>query len=392
MKIKKLGMFVVLSLALAFSTGLVLADTVYTVQPGDTLSALAVRFGMSVRTIQGANDLLGPGIIVVGQQLTIPDIEDSDAPYLNRVVQVPPPAGVAEAVEGGVLHTVQPNDTLNRLFVVYGVPMAEIQEANELGSSVVIRAGQQLFIPGATLPAFGSAAEAEAAAALIAATLPATQVASAPATQSAPAAATQAPAPAVAAATNLLPNGSFEGDWYFYLYNELQVPTGWKLSVDEGPNTLVPGSGGLFNRPEVRVVSTAALPPAEHSQFISDGFKTVKVFKGGAPTNVSLFTDLFLQPGSYRLSIGFFPDIVAEYLGGVNKVYVSDPLSAEARIIHNNGGTDWQTVNIGQKNTLTYDFTVSQAGAVRVGGSFRNRFETANNGWFLDNWVLTRLN
>jgi hypothetical protein len=288
---------------------------------------------------------------------------------------------------------VQLNDTLNRLYILYGVWTTVVQDANDLGDLTSIRVGRKLFIPGATLPAMNSVAEAEAAAAV--APRPPTPEPTAAATTAAPttpSATTQADAPAPTSATNLLPNASFEGEWYFYLYNELQVPDDWYLSVDEGPNTLQPGSGGLFNRPEVRVVSTAALPPAEHSQFIFDGFKTVKVFKGGAPTNVSLFTDVRLQPGRYRMSISFFPDVVAEYLGGVNKVWATDPLAAEARVIYNNGGSAWQTVNIGEKNTISYEFTLSQAGTVRVGGSFRNRFETANNGWFLDDWKLIRLN
>ncbi len=377
--------FVVLALLLLvglFRVGLVAADTTYIVQSGDTLSAIAVRFGVTVRELQEANSLENVNLIFTGQQLVIPGVDGPIATPSAPVATSPaatavPPA--ATPTTGGVIHVVQPGDNLYRLSIRYGTTVAAIRDANQLVNVGFIVVGQELLIPGGTIP---------------------TEVADAPAAPQAtpipqPGATAVAPTavpPPPAAATNLLPNGSFEGDWYFYLYNELQVPDGWQLAVDEGPNTLEPGSGGVFNRPEVRVVSTAALPPSEHPLFIFDGFKTVKVFKGGAPTNVSLFTDVHLQPGTYRLSISFFPDIVAEYQGGTNKVFATDPLAAEARIIHNNGGTGWQTVNIGQKNTLTYDFTVTQAGAVRVGGSFRNRFETANNGWFLDNWVLTQLN
>ncbi|MEZ4641126.1 MAG: hypothetical protein R3E31_00015 [Chloroflexota bacterium] len=43
---------------------------------------------------------------------------------------------------------------------------------------------------------------------------------------------------------------------------------------------------------------------------------TIKAFKGGAPTNFAIFTDITLQPGRYRMTINFFPDIVAQYNGG----------------------------------------------------------------------------
>lgn len=371
-----LVVFLVLGL---LHVGRAAADTTYIVQSGDTLSAIAVRFGVTVRELQEANNLENVNLIFTGQQLVIPGVDGpittQPAPVATSPATTAAPP-VATPTADGVIHVVQPGDNLYRLSVLYGTTVAAIRDANQLVNVGFIVVGQELLIPGANIPDSGVIAPGS------------TPLPQPEATAVAPTVA--APPPAVA--TNLLPNGSFEGDWYFYLYNELQVPEGWQLAVDEGPNTLEPGSGGLFNRPEVRVVSTAALPPNEHPLFIFDGFKTVKVFKGGAPTNVSLFTDVHLQPGTYRLSISFFPDIVAEYQGGTNKVFVTDPLAAEARIIHNNGGTGWQSVNIGQKNTLTYDFTVSQAGAVRVGGSFRNRFETANNGWFLDNWVLTRLN
>jgi hypothetical protein len=165
------------------------------------------------------------------------------------------------------------------------------------------------------------------------------------------------------------------------------MPNGWMLFVDEGPNTLTPGSGGNFLRPEVRVVATTNLPPAEHDQFIFDGVRTLKSFKGGAPTNFAIFTDVHLQPGSYRLTIHFFPDIVAAHEQG-RKIWAADPLAAEVRFIQDNGGTDWMPVTPGTKNTLTYNVTVSNAGTVRIGAAFRNRFVQQNNGWFLDDWSL----
>jgi hypothetical protein len=188
---------------------------------------------------------------------------------------------------------------------------------------------------------------------------------------------------------NLLPNPSFEEDWYFAGFNELQIPNGWYVATDEGPNTLEPGDGGLFFRPEIRVVPFHDLPPHEHSQFIFDGLKTLKAFKGYAPTSFSLFTDIILEPGNYRLVIRYFPDAVASYEGG-EKIYTTDPLAAEIRVIHNQGGTQWQTTTPGQRSVLTYDFTVSQRGTNRVGAAFRNRFGLANNGWFLDDWELYR--
>ncbi|MYD94879.1 MAG: LysM peptidoglycan-binding domain-containing protein [Chloroflexi bacterium] len=44
----------------------------YTVQPGDTLSAIAVAFGVSINDLMAANQISNPDSIFVGQQLRIP--------------------------------------------------------------------------------------------------------------------------------------------------------------------------------------------------------------------------------------------------------------------------------------------------------------------------------
>ena len=302
-----------------------------------------------------------------------PTMEAAAEPTAEATAEVEPsptPEPTATTAVTGATYTVQPGDTLATIAEQTGTTIAALQAANNMDGSSFLIAGQEIVIPGL---------EGEV-----------------PVIQAAAPAATEAPAeaaPAAAAAApgaNLLPNASFEGEWYFYLYNELQIPEGWQLTTDEGPNNLEQGAGGLFNRPEVRVVPAKDLPPAEHGLFIFEGNKTVKAFKGGAPTSFSMFTDVALQPGSYRLTINFFPDTVSGYDNKV-KVYAADPLAAEARIIVDGGGSGWQGTASGQRNTLTYDFVVDEARTVRVGGAFRNRYIMANNGWFLDGWSLTRL-
>jgi len=307
-----------------------------------------------------------------------PAMEVAAEPTMEPTAEVEPsptPEPTATTAVTGATYAVQPGDTLATIAEQTGTTIAALQAANNMDGSSFLIAGQDIVIPGLE----GEVPVIEAAV---------------PAPTEAPVeVAIEAP-PAVAAAaagTNLLPNSSFEGDWHFYLYNELQIPDGWQLATDEGANNLEQGAGGLFNRPEVRVVPAKDLPPTEHSLFIFDGNKTVKAFKGGAPTSFSMFTDVALQPGSYRLSIRFFPDTVSGYDDNKQKIYASDPLAAEARIIVDGGGTGWQGTTSGQRNTLTYDFSVDEARNVRVGGAFRNRYIMANNGWFLDNWSLERL-
>ena len=277
---------------------------------------------------------------------------------------VPPTAVPPTAVPPtGATYTVVPGDTLSVIANKTGIAAEDIATANGLSNINIIAVGQELIIPGwdGELAAGGS-----------------------------PENPTQPAAPVAGA--NLLPNPSFEEGWYFFNgVAEWQLPNQWQLAVDEGPNNLSPGSGGSFYRPEIRVLSRAHIPPAEQALFLFDGENTIKAFKGDAPTNFSIFTDVALQPGSYRFTANFFPDAVTGY-NGSQKVWNSDPLAAEYRIIQNGGGTGWQSAPAGRKNTVTYEFTLTAPGTVRLGVGFRNRFAQSNNGWFIDDWSLQKIN
>jgi LysM repeat protein len=380
MKLQRLSMPAFVLAVLLLIVSVIHAQTVHVVQPGDSLFRIALQYGVTVDAIIQANNIVNPNLIIVGQELIIPTGDGTTTvPATPQPAATPPPAagggaGGNTTTTGGTTHIVQPGDSLFRISLTYGVPVAQIVAANNITNPSLIYVGQELVIPGAggttttAPPAGGTVVQPTAV----------------------------APAPTTAPASpptggNLFPNPSFEGNWYFYLYNELQVPEGWQVATDEGPVTVTDDPGDVYFRPEIRVVSTAALPESEHSQFIFDGVKTVKAFKGGAPTSFSMFTDVPLQPGQYRMTINLFPDIVAQYYPGGRRDYSTHPLAAEYRFINNNGGTDWGTLTPGQKNTRTYEFTVTEPGTTRLGASFRSRFVAANNGYFLDNWSLERI-
>jgi LysM repeat protein len=276
----------------------------------------------------------------------------------------PAPAALIE----GDYYTIQVGDTLTIIAQKTGVSEEDIMAANNMSNANLLLAGQDLLIPGWTSG---------------------TVVAGAQPTAPAPAQPTAPAVPAAPVGANLLPNGSFEEDWYFFNgVSEWQLPNGWSMSVNEGSNP--DGSGGNYFRPEIRLLSRPDLPSNEANMFIFDGNKTIKAFKGDAPTSFAIFRDVALQPGTYRFSMSFFPDSVYGY-SGADKVYNGDPLSAEARIIAGNGGTGWAGTQVGNQNTVTHDFTLDTAQTIRLGGAFRNRFAQSNNGWFIDDWSLQKL-
>ncbi len=70
-------------------------QTTYTVRAGDTLSAIAVRFGTTVQAIMAANNLSNPNFIYVGQVLIIPGEDDGGGPP-------PPPPPTGSTAEWGI--------------------------------------------------------------------------------------------------------------------------------------------------------------------------------------------------------------------------------------------------------------------------------------------------
>jgi len=100
----------------------------YVVKPGDTLSAIAWRFGTTVSAIAWMNGLVNPSLIYVGQHLQVPGAQPS-----------PPP-------ECEVWYTVQPGDTLSALALRFGTTVWGIVTANNLPNAHHIYVGQRLFI------------------------------------------------------------------------------------------------------------------------------------------------------------------------------------------------------------------------------------------------------
>lgn len=111
-----------------------LADTSYRVQPGDTLTSIAARYGVTVDSIVVANGLPNRSMIYVGQSLTIP----TGTPK--------PPSGNTNS---GGTYVVQPGDSLSGIAYRYGITAQALASANGLSLSSVIYAGQTLIIPGA---------------------------------------------------------------------------------------------------------------------------------------------------------------------------------------------------------------------------------------------------
>lgn len=308
-------------------------------------------------------------------------------------------AFVTTPVQADTTYIAVRGDTLSKIACMFDVSLNSLIAANvdNLPNPDLLVAGKRIIIPGrdggpvkdcttptpAALPTVVSTTTPVPTLSVTATTLPVTAT---------PAAATPSGQPAApSTGVNLLPNPSFEeGSYDLYGAPELQVPDGWMMEIDEG-GILAPGTGEPFIRPESRIAPIWGLPAAEGPLFVYDGNWTIKVFKGGHPISFRLFTDVYLQPGTYRFVANYFPDMVSSYQPGVGKVWATDPLAGEVRFIRGSVANSWTPVTVGTRNTMIQTFTVTTAGTVRLGVAFRSRYIYANNGFFIDAWSLQRI-
>jgi LysM repeat protein len=106
----------------------------YTVQRGDTLSGIALRFNTTWQAIAQVNNLPDPRRIFPGQVLVLPI--GAGGPH----VPTPP-------IVGG-RYIVQPGDTMYRIGARFGVNIWDIARANGILNLNRIFVGQSLIIPG----------------------------------------------------------------------------------------------------------------------------------------------------------------------------------------------------------------------------------------------------
>jgi N-acetylmuramoyl-L-alanine amidase len=160
----------------AFQPAQPAAPADYTIVRGDTVSAIAGRFGLDTGEILKLNNLQANTIIYPGQKLKL---SGSAAPAAPAPAPAPAPAAPAPAPSGGASYTVKPGDTLGAIAAKHNVALSDVFAWNNLSMRSIIYPGQKIKVgAGDAAPAPAAPAPAPAAPA------PALAVTSAPATGS----------------------------------------------------------------------------------------------------------------------------------------------------------------------------------------------------------------
>jgi len=117
----------------AFTPAPAATSFIHVVQPGESLAAIAYRYGVTVDDLVKVNGLRSADWIYVGQRLIIP--------------AAAPAATVTPTRAAGRVHVVQAGENLTWIAQRYGVSVTALMRANNITDPNTIYVGQQLIIP-----------------------------------------------------------------------------------------------------------------------------------------------------------------------------------------------------------------------------------------------------
>jgi murein DD-endopeptidase MepM/ murein hydrolase activator NlpD len=140
-----------------------------TVAPGETVDAIARRYGVPASVIMQANNIASPAIIYPGQRLVIPrytqaPVATAAAPAARPAstpplpASAPAPVAAATPASNAGVHVVAAGDTLSKIARRYNKPANEIAKANNIQSTATLNVGDRLVIPGGQAAAVKPAA------------------------------------------------------------------------------------------------------------------------------------------------------------------------------------------------------------------------------------------
>lgn len=121
----------------------------YVVREGDTLATIAAKHHVSVAALARANKLSKDAALEIGRTLVIPDEEEPEKGGTYKPGKIDKLVTSGEKVPNGVLHTVQPGQSIWTIARAYNVGGERIAKANDRSVKDPLSVGDKILVPGA---------------------------------------------------------------------------------------------------------------------------------------------------------------------------------------------------------------------------------------------------
>ena len=128
-------------------------DGLHVVKRGETLSAIAQRYGVSVTRLAEVNGIDDPSRIRTGQRLVVPGGGQTES-----ATAAPETTASAPANNSNTVHTVKAGESLTQIAGQYDTTVAAIASVNGIDDPSRIATGQRLTIPDGSSPPAAQAA------------------------------------------------------------------------------------------------------------------------------------------------------------------------------------------------------------------------------------------
>jgi len=133
---------------------------VHTLRSGETVGAIAQRYGVSTKEILAANGIRNARGLQIARRLVIPGnatvaATQVTAPLVAAAKAAPAPAPAAKAAPAKKAassgsHPMRPGETLGGIAQRYGISARALMQANGISDARRVRAGRTLVIPGSS--------------------------------------------------------------------------------------------------------------------------------------------------------------------------------------------------------------------------------------------------
>jgi LysM repeat protein len=118
----------------------------HVVQPGETLWSIAAANNFTTRTVAAFNGLSEDALVVEGQTIQIPTLEEGAAALESAGIT--PGTDSSSTTIGS--HVVQPGESLSSIAAANGLTISDLAAANGLAEDALLIIGQTIQVPGSS--------------------------------------------------------------------------------------------------------------------------------------------------------------------------------------------------------------------------------------------------